>query len=115
MRRGDFVYSGREGVPTIKAVRKQIRKLLKKLKLEKVFLATDASEDGMRIFQFVYFHILKHFYILVLCFLHFQLPIYRVTKSQVLLFEKSSKFDYEIDLRFYTHAILQCCTKTYRS
>lgn len=59
MRRGDFVYSGREGVPTIKAVRKQIRKLLKKLKLERVFLATDATVDGMIIFRFFYFHTFK--------------------------------------------------------
>ncbi len=47
MRRGDFVFSGREGVPSIKATRKQIRKLLKKLKLDKVFLATDGNQNGM--------------------------------------------------------------------
>ena len=46
MRRGDFVFSGRKGVPTIKAVRKQISKLLKKLKLKVVFLATDGSNKG---------------------------------------------------------------------
>lgn len=46
MRRGDFVFSGREGVPSIKAVRKQIKKLLKKLHLRKVFLATDGNDKG---------------------------------------------------------------------
>ena len=47
MRRGDFVASGREGVPSIKTVGKQIKKLLKKLKLERVFLATDGTNEGM--------------------------------------------------------------------
>lgn len=46
MRRGDFVFSGREGVPTIKAIKRQIKKLLKELKLKKVFLATDGSDEG---------------------------------------------------------------------
>ena len=80
MRRGDFVYSGREGVPTIKAVRKQIRKLLKKLKLEKVFLATDASEDGMRIFQFCLLPYLKTF----LCprSVHFARPVTHVPRNE---------------------------------
>ena len=46
LRRGDFLFSGRKGVPTITAVRKQISKLLKKLKLKEVFLATDGSDKG---------------------------------------------------------------------
>ena len=46
MRRGDFLFSGRQGVPTIKAVRKQLKTLLKKLKLNRVFLATDGSDEG---------------------------------------------------------------------
>ena len=49
MRRGDFLFSGRKGVPSIKAVRKQIVALLKKLKLNKVFLATDGEDKGKRI------------------------------------------------------------------
>ena len=40
------MFSGREGVPSIKAVAKQIRNLLKKTKLETVFLATDGSDKG---------------------------------------------------------------------
>eukprot|EP00794_Sanderia_malayensis_P003480 gene3480-3978_t len=52
MRRGDFVFSGREGVPSIKAVKKQIRHLLKKLKLDKVFLATDGSEKEVEELSF---------------------------------------------------------------
>lgn len=59
MRRGDFLFSGRKGVPSIKAVRMQIVTLLKKLNLNKVFLATDAEDKGKRIPRttplFVYF------------------------------------------------------------
>ncbi|XP_053733377.1 GDP-fucose protein O-fucosyltransferase 2 isoform X2 [Synchiropus splendidus] len=45
LRRKDFIWGHREDVPSLKAAVKKIRSLMKKHKLEKVFVATDADEE----------------------------------------------------------------------
>lgn len=46
LRRADFLYAHPEKVPSLDGVVKQIKKLLKKHELEKVFLATDTETKG---------------------------------------------------------------------
>lgn len=46
LRRKDFIWGHREDVPSLKGAVKKIRSLMKKLKLEKVFIATDAEDEG---------------------------------------------------------------------
>ncbi|XP_069790345.1 GDP-fucose protein O-fucosyltransferase 2 isoform X4 [Narcine bancroftii] len=46
LRRKDFIWGHRKDVPSIKATAKKINSLMKELKLDKVFVATDAVEDG---------------------------------------------------------------------
>lgn len=46
LRRKDFIWGHREDVPSLKGAVKKIRSLMKKHKLDKVFVATDADEDG---------------------------------------------------------------------
>lgn len=46
LRRKDFIWGHREDVPSLKGAVKKIRSLMKKNKLEKVFIATDADEEG---------------------------------------------------------------------
>jgi peptide-O-fucosyltransferase len=46
LRRADFLYAHPEKVPSLDSVVKQLKKLLKKHKLKKVFLATDTDEHG---------------------------------------------------------------------
>ncbi|XP_060784994.1 GDP-fucose protein O-fucosyltransferase 2 isoform X1 [Neoarius graeffei] len=45
LRRKDFIWGHREDVPSLKGAVKKIRSLMKKLKLEKVFIATDAEDE----------------------------------------------------------------------
>lgn len=45
-RRADFLYAHPERVPSLDGFVKQIKKLLKKHKLKKVFLATDTDSKG---------------------------------------------------------------------
>lgn len=52
-RRADFLYAHPEKVPSLDGFVKQIKKLLKKHKLEKVFLATDTETKGNRNKSFV--------------------------------------------------------------
>lgn len=49
LRRRDFIWGHREDVPSLRAAVKKIRSLLETLKLEKVFVATDAVEEGRQI------------------------------------------------------------------
>lgn len=51
MRRKDFIWGHREDVPSLKGAVKKIRSLMKKHKLDKVFVATDADGEG---FDFVF-------------------------------------------------------------
>lgn len=46
LRRKDFIWGHREDVPSLKGAVKNMRSLMKKNKLEKVFVATDADEEG---------------------------------------------------------------------
>lgn len=46
LRRKDFIWGHREDVPSLKGAVKKIRSLMKKHKLEKVFMATDADGEG---------------------------------------------------------------------
>ena len=46
MRRADFLYAHPDGVPSLDNAVKQIKEILKKEKLEMVFLATDADKEG---------------------------------------------------------------------
>lgn len=46
LRRKDFIWGHREDVPSLKGAVKKIRSLMKKHKLDKVFVATDADEEG---------------------------------------------------------------------
>lgn len=45
-RRKDFLYAHGDELPSIDGTAEQIKKLLKELKLQSVFLATDASKAG---------------------------------------------------------------------
>lgn len=47
LRRKDFIWGHRDDVPSLKGAVKKIHSLLKKLKLEKVFVATDADGEGI--------------------------------------------------------------------
>ncbi|KTG05089.1 hypothetical protein cypCar_00038574 [Cyprinus carpio] len=47
LRRKDFIWGHREDVPSLKAAVKKIRSLLKKHKLQQVFVATDADEEEL--------------------------------------------------------------------
>ncbi|XP_061089395.1 GDP-fucose protein O-fucosyltransferase 2 isoform X2 [Conger conger] len=47
LRRKDFIWGHREDVPSLKGAVKKIRSLMKKLKLERVFIATDAVEEEL--------------------------------------------------------------------
>ncbi len=47
LRRQDFLYGHRDDVPSIKGAAKQLKQLLKTAKLSRVFVATDAPEEGM--------------------------------------------------------------------
>ena len=46
LRRGDFLYAHPDKVPSLDNTVKQIKELLKKHKLETVFLATDSTKEG---------------------------------------------------------------------
>ena len=46
LRRADFLYAHPDGVPSLDNAVKQIKEILEKQKLDMVFLATDADEDG---------------------------------------------------------------------
>ena len=46
LRRGDYLYARKEDIPSINGAANQINKLLKHLKLNHVFVATDAGEEG---------------------------------------------------------------------
>lgn len=46
MRRADFLYAHPDAVPSLDNAVKQIKEILKKEKLEMVFLATDADKEG---------------------------------------------------------------------
>ncbi|XP_035267827.1 GDP-fucose protein O-fucosyltransferase 2 [Anguilla anguilla] len=47
LRRKDFIWGHREDVPSLKGAVKKIRSLMKKYKLERVFVATDAVEEEL--------------------------------------------------------------------
>ena len=47
LRRGDYVYARAGDIPSITGAANQINKLLKRHKLKKVFVATDATKEGM--------------------------------------------------------------------
>lgn len=49
LRRKDFIWGHREDVPSLQGAVKKIRSLLEAYKLEKVFIATDAVEEGRQI------------------------------------------------------------------
>lgn len=46
LRRKDFIWGHREDVPSLKGAVKKIRSLMKKHKLDRVFVATDADGGG---------------------------------------------------------------------
>ena len=46
LRRADFLYAHADKVPSLDAVVSQVKDLLEKHKLQKVFLATDGEQDG---------------------------------------------------------------------
>ena len=46
LRRKDFIWGHRKDVPSLKGAVKKIRTLMKKQKLDKVFVATDADNEG---------------------------------------------------------------------
>lgn len=46
LRRGDFLYAREKFVPTLDAAVKQIKTIMGKQKLDRVFLSTDSTEDG---------------------------------------------------------------------
>ena len=46
LRRTDFLYAHPDGVPSLDNAIKQIKEILDKQKLDKVFLATDADKEG---------------------------------------------------------------------
>ena len=46
LRRADFLYAHADKVPSLDAVVSQVKDLLEKHKLEKVFLATDGEQEG---------------------------------------------------------------------
>lgn len=46
LRRKDFIWGHREDVPSLKGAVKKINSLMKKHKLDKVFVATDADGGG---------------------------------------------------------------------
>ncbi|KAG1952053.1 GDP-fucose protein O-fucosyltransferase [Pimephales promelas] len=46
LRRKDFIWGHREDVPSLKGAVKKIQSLMKKHKLQQVFVATDADEEG---------------------------------------------------------------------
>lgn len=46
LRRKDFIWGHREDVPSLKGAIKKIRSLMKKHKLDKVFVATDSDGEG---------------------------------------------------------------------
>ncbi|XP_043549166.1 GDP-fucose protein O-fucosyltransferase 2 isoform X2 [Chiloscyllium plagiosum] len=48
LRRKDFIWGHRKDVPSIKGTAEKIHSLLKELKLDKVFVATDADEDELK-------------------------------------------------------------------
>ncbi|XP_041057187.1 GDP-fucose protein O-fucosyltransferase 2 isoform X2 [Carcharodon carcharias] len=47
LRRKDFIWGHRKDVPSIKGTAKKIHSLMKELKLDKVFVATDTNEDEL--------------------------------------------------------------------
>ncbi|XP_041700648.1 GDP-fucose protein O-fucosyltransferase 2 isoform X1 [Coregonus clupeaformis] len=47
LRRKDFIWGHREDVPSLKGAVKKIRNLMKKSKLDRVFVATDADEEEL--------------------------------------------------------------------
>lgn len=49
LRRKDFIWGHREDVPSLHGAAKKIHSLLKTHNLDKVFIATDAVEDGRQI------------------------------------------------------------------
>lgn len=49
LRRRDFIWGHRKDVPSLQGAVKKIHSLLETLKLEKVFVATDAVEEGRQI------------------------------------------------------------------
>lgn len=49
LRRKDFIWGHREDVPSLEGAVVKIRSLLEMHKLEKVFVATDAVEEGKQI------------------------------------------------------------------
>ncbi|XP_019945147.2 GDP-fucose protein O-fucosyltransferase 2 isoform X1 [Paralichthys olivaceus] len=48
LRRKDFIWGHREDVPSLKGAVKKMRSLMKKHKLDKVFVATDADEEELK-------------------------------------------------------------------
>uniref|UniRef100_A0A7N8XV28 GDP-fucose protein O-fucosyltransferase 2 n=1 Tax=Mastacembelus armatus TaxID=205130 RepID=A0A7N8XV28_9TELE len=48
LRRKDFVWGHREDVPSLKGAVKKMRSLMKKYKLDRVFVATDADEEELK-------------------------------------------------------------------
>lgn len=48
LRRGDHLHVRGRELPSIKEAAKHVKKLLKKLALDKVFVATDGTEKGMK-------------------------------------------------------------------
>lgn len=46
LRRKDFIWGHREDVPSLKGAVKKMRSLMKKHKLDNVFVATDADGEG---------------------------------------------------------------------
>lgn len=49
LRRKDFIWGHREDVPSLQGAVKKIHSLLEMLKLERVFVATDAVEEGKQV------------------------------------------------------------------
>uniref|UniRef100_A0A8C6TGR6 GDP-fucose protein O-fucosyltransferase 2 n=1 Tax=Neogobius melanostomus TaxID=47308 RepID=A0A8C6TGR6_9GOBI len=49
LRRKDFIWGHREDVPSLKGAVKKMHSLMKKHKLDKVFIATDADEEAEKL------------------------------------------------------------------
>ena len=62
LRRLDYKYAHKENVPSIPHAAKQIKKALKKNKLDVVYISTDAPDDGtvLQVFKYLPLKMIFH-------------------------------------------------------